>query len=241
MATNFTPPPPNASMEENIRFLIQAAVETHTLLATNQARISKVEEEVVTLRNDVKQLKEIVNNREQQVRNLTVRLSGICLTEEERLGPDPAAAAAKNAYERVIRPLLQAAKSCGKISSTPNMANIITKAFRTSKPPSSPNAPPPPIIIHLSSAAYKSAILSMRKESLPKPNDAEKSIGIKRLYLSEDLTPPTHTLLKKLKDDKRTSRVWTVDGQIRFVKDGDPNSFVHKVRSVFDPIETILS
>jgi hypothetical protein len=240
MASNFAPPPPNASMEENIRFLIQAAVETHTLLASNQSRITKVEEEVVALRSEVKLLKESVNAREQQARNLTVRLNGLAPSEDESCGPDPAAAAAKNAYERVIRPLLVAAKNAGKISSTPTLPNIISKAFRSHKVTGA-NSPPPPIIIHLSSPTYKSAILSMRREFLPKPNDADRARGVKRLYLSEDLTPPANAFLKRLKDDKRTSRVWTVDGQIKFTKDGDSDNIVHKVKSIFDPIDSLFT
>jgi hypothetical protein len=145
-------------------------------------------------------LKETVNAREQQARNLTVRLNGLALSEDKSCDPDPAAAAAKNAYEQVIRPLLVATKNAGKISSTPTLPNIISKAFRSHKV-SGATAPPPPIIIHLSSPTSKSAILSMRREFLPKPNDADRARGVKRLYLSEDLTPPANAFLKRLKDD----------------------------------------
>jgi hypothetical protein len=65
MTDNFAPPAPNASMEDNIRFLIQAAVstnlrlkETNSLLAANQTRLFKPEGEIVRLSSEVKQLKD---------------------------------------------------------------------------------------------------------------------------------------------------------------------------------------
>jgi hypothetical protein len=241
-------------MEDNIRFLIQCAVdtnmqlketnnqlqETKALLTSNQVRITKVEENVASLQSEVKQLKEIVNGREQQARNLSLRLHGLSVSDDELNGPDAAAAAAKTSYERVLRPLLTAAKANGKIPSTPSLQNTIVKAYRGSKPSTRPNATPPTIIIHLASPAVKTAILTMRKDSLPRPSDHEKSLGIKRFFLSEDLTPPTHSFMRLLKDDKRTSRVWSIDGQIRFTKEGDPDNFVYKVKSVFDPIDTLF-
>jgi hypothetical protein len=235
-------------MEENIRFLIQCAVntniqlqETKALLTTSQSRITKVEDEVSTLKAEVKQLKEMCNTREQQSRNLTVRIHGLPVSDDELHGPDPPAAAAKQSYEKIIKPLLTAAKTNGKIPTTPSLANAISKAYRSFKPtPTTPQHPPPPLIIHLPSAAIKTAILVMRKDSMPKPNDQERALGIKRFYLSEDLTPPTHSLMRLLKEDKRTSRVWSIDGQIRFTKEGDKDNYVHKVRSVFDPIDSLF-
>jgi hypothetical protein len=254
MNRNFSPPPPNSTMEENIRFLIQCAVdtnmqlketnnqlqETKALLTSNQARIASVEETVSVLQTEVRQLKEIVNVREQQSRNLTVRIHGLPVSDEELNGPDAAAAAAKNAYERIVCPLLSAAKSNGKIPSTPSLQNAISKAYRSSKPSANSKSTPPPIIVHLPTPAVKTAILIMRKDSLPKPTEQERNAGIKRFYLSEDLTPPTHSFLRLLKDDKRTSRVWSVDGQIRFTKEGDRDNFVYKVKSVFDPIDSLF-
>jgi hypothetical protein len=218
----------------------QSTPRAKALLYSNQQRITKVEDSITELKTEVKQLKEIVNLREQQSRNLTLRLHGLPVTDDELHGPDPAAAAAKAAYEKILKPLLAAAKNNSKIPTTPTITNTISKAYRSHKPsPMRPN-PPHPMIIHLVTPAVKTAILVMRKDSLPRPNDQERALGIKRFYLAEDLTTPTHSFMRLLKEDKRTNRVWSIDGQIRFTKDGDVNNFVHKVRSVFDSIDSLF-
>jgi hypothetical protein len=245
MAENFTPPAPNATMEENIRFLIQAAVntnsqfiETKALLTSNQTRLAAAETKIDKLEAEVKQLKETVNHREQVTRSLCVRIINLPVSDDEINGPDPAAATAKLSYERVLRPLLTAAKTKSKISSVPNVSNVISKAYRLAKP--SASSPPPPIIVHLVSSSIKSVIFTMKKEAMPRLSDAERAQFQKRLLLSEDLTPPTFAFLKQLKGDERVSRAWTVEGQIRYIREGDPNNIVHKVRSVFNTVNSLF-
>jgi hypothetical protein len=246
MANSFTPPAPNATMEENIRFLIQAAVntnsqliETKALLTSNQTRLASAESKINKLENEVKQLKDNVNYREQLSRSLCVRIINLPVTDDEVNGPDPASATAKLSYERVIRPLLNAAKTKSKISSVPNLSNVVTKAYRLGKP--STSSPPPPIIVHLVSSSIKSIIFIMKKEAMPRLSDAERAQFQKRLLLSEDLTPPTFAFLKQLKGDERVGRAWTVEGQIRFIKTADTNNIIHKVRSVFNTVDSLFS
>jgi hypothetical protein len=246
MADNFKPPAPNASMEENIRFLIQAAVntnvqliETKALLTSNQARLTSAENKIDRLEAEVKQLKETVNHREQLARALCVRVINLPVADDEINGPDPAAATAKLVYERVIRPLLTAAKTKAKISSVPTLPNVINKAFRVAKPTAS--SPPPPIIVHLLSPNIKSTIFIMKKEAMPRLSDTERAQFQKRLLLTEDLTPPTFAFLKQLKSDDRVNRAWTVEGQVRFIKEGDPNNIIHKVRSVYNSVNSLFS
>jgi hypothetical protein len=233
-------------MEENIRFLIQAAVntnkqliETKSLLTSNQVRLTTAEAKITKLETEVKQLKETSNHREQQHRSLCIRIINLPVTDDEINGPDPAAATAKTAYERVIRPLLNAAKTKSKISSVPTLPNVITKAFRLAKP--NVSSPPPSILVHLSSPNIKSVIFIMKKEAMPRLSDAERAQFQKRLLLTEDLTPPTFAFLKQLKNDERVSRAWTVEGQIRFVKEGDTENIVHKVRSIFSPLDSLFT
>jgi hypothetical protein len=233
-------------MEENIRFLIQAAVNTNVqlnktkaLLTSNQSRLTSAESKIVNLETEVKQLKEIVNHREQLARSLCVRIVNLPVADDEINGPDPSAATAKLAYERVIRPLLTAAKTKSKISSVPNLPTAVTKAYRLAKP--SASSPPPPIIVHLASSNFKSILFIMKKEAMPRLSDAERGQFQKRLLLTEDLTPPTFSFLKLLKGDERVSRAWTVEGQIRYVKEGDSNNLVHKVHSVYNTVDSLFT
>jgi TolA-binding protein len=235
-------------MDENMKYLIQGMANTQsqlsemkTLLTSNQSRITQLEDQVCGLNGEVKQLKETVNLREQQARNLTVRILGLPVTEDEVNGPDPAASTARTAYERIIRPILSAAKTKGKISTLPALQNSVAKAYRTSKPTSASTNPPPPIILHLTSSSVKIAIFSARKDALPKPSKAESAAGMKKFLLVEDLTPPTFAFLKLLKEDKRVERAWTVDGQIKFIKAGDKENIICKVRSIYNSIDSLFS
>jgi hypothetical protein len=38
----------------------------------------------------------------------------------------------------------------------------------------------------------------------------------------------------------RVERAWTTEGQLRFTLKGDSSSYVHKVKSVFDSIDSII-
>jgi hypothetical protein len=162
-------------------------------------------------------------------------------SEEELNGPDANAANAKLAYEKIIRPILTSAKAKGKIASVPSLANTIVKAFRTAKLQPNQPCPPPPIIINLISQNVKIAIMSCKKGAIPIPTPNEKSSGIKRISLNEDLNSDTFSLLKSLREDKRVSRAWTVDGNIKFIRANDSDNVIHRVKSVYDSPDTILS
>jgi hypothetical protein len=170
-----TPPADNASMEDNIKYLIKFAVEsqrhsqeTRDLLISNQSKIEATDNRVTALQGEVKHLKEIVNTNEQQKKTLSLRLLGLPPSDEELNGPDANAATAKLAYEKIIRPILTSAKAKGKIASVPSLTNTITKAFRTAKlSPSSSNIPP--IIITVVSLNVKIAILTNKKGNIPPP------------------------------------------------------------------------
>jgi predicted RNase H-like nuclease (RuvC/YqgF family) len=105
-------------MESNIRYLIQFAVEsqkqsqeTKEFLIANQKRIEATDATVNALKKEVNQLKEVVNNNEQQKKSLSLRLLGLAPSDEELSGPDVNAATAKLAYDKIIRPILTSAKS----------------------------------------------------------------------------------------------------------------------------------
>jgi hypothetical protein len=239
------PPAISASIEEKLQFLIQSAVDTQaqmsemrTLLVTNQDRIEKTEVKVKSLEDEVKKLKLIVNSNEQQKRILSVRILGLAPSDDELNGPDPQAATAKLAYDRVIRPILTHAKTSGKLSSIPSCANSVTKAFRTAKLVNLNSSPP--IILTLSSSSIKTVIFSSRRDALPPPSAADKANGAKRLVLSEDLTTDSFSFLKALREDKRVNRAWSIDGQIRFIRADDPSNTIMRVRSVYDSINDIF-
>ena len=80
--------------------------------------------------------------------------------------------------------------------------------------------------------------MQQRRSHLPQPSEGEKKSGVRRFVIAEDLTPPAHKLLKAMQADKRTEKVWSVNGLIHFSVPGKTG--YKKVKSVFDTLDQIL-
>jgi len=197
----FNIPGPNTSVEQKLDFLIQLSVNTakevSAIKATVeglQARVTAVETDVGSAQNEIKHLKNTVNRLEQASRNLTIRVLGIPQVEGENV--------ARVAYDRVLKPILAKAKDLNKINAIPQLATLISEAYRA-RPRHSDDASmfsdrpsyPPHIIVKLSSSQYKTVLFNTKKDGLPSPTEAEKAAGIKRLAVVEDLTSTTFTTL----------------------------------------------
>jgi hypothetical protein len=239
-----------SSIEQSLQFLVANSQATNAKLDAVLAELKEVKTRVVQAECDIKnafteifELKDKLNSFEQKDRATAIRIFGLPLSDEEKEGADSQRATAKVAYERLLRPILSSAKDKGLISTLPHLPNVIVEAFRlNTKKNSSSTTParPPPILIKLASTPIKTAIFKSKSTSLPEPTDAEKIAGISRFHIAEDLTSPTFNLLMDLRSHERVERAWTTEGQVRFTIKGDRTSYVYKVKSVFDNIDTII-
>ena len=184
--------------------------------------------------SELRAVKNTLNYREQQLRGNTVRLFNFPHSQ------DDAAGLQARVYDRIVRPLLSAAKAAGDLASVPQAHNAFEACYRAfSQEEPSEGSPPAPVVIRFVSKALKIAVLKNRRQHLPEPSEGERRAGVKRFVLVEDLTPPAHKLLKVMQADSRTDKVWSVNGQICF---SVPNKKgFKKVRSVFDSLDLILS
>ena len=98
---------------------------------------------------------------------------------------------------------------------------------------------PPVLVLRLKSKAIKTAIFKTKKEVLPTPSAAEKSTGIKKVLIVEDLMVPTLHKMKELKNDTRVAKVWTMEGSIRFTLVAKPDE-MRKLPSVFMALADLL-
>ena len=83
----------------------------------------------------------------------------------------------------------------------------------------------------MSSRPIKIAILKHRK-NIPKPAEGN------RVILVEDLTPATHKMLSAISKSKAASKIWTIDGVIKFTMEGVEG--VRTVKSVYTPLAKVL-
>jgi hypothetical protein len=239
--------PPNATMEEKL----DLALFWLASMAKQQAQVNKLEERVAALETKVasqdatintlvkenKASKEMANSRDQEARGNTIRLFGLPVSQDETSGAKPLS---NIVYDRILKPILTAARTKGDIPTVPHAANLIDECYRSGRQAAGPSAAdsPSPIIIKLS-RVHRTAILKNKRLNIPSPSDAEKTAGIKRFIIVEDLTPANHKTMKDLQADDRVEKVWSVDGRLRLVLNGEDKS-VKKVKSVFDPIDSII-
>ena len=233
------PDPSLLSDSQLLRHIFASVTRMESTLAAQQQKIVKLEGEVTTLNKKVFQLENLVNQREQELRGLTVRVAGLSFTDEEKSSVD-SKYLAKKVYDRVLQPLLTQAKASNIIDKVPGLTNTISECYRLrSNSALTGTATPPPVMVKLVSDQVRLAILRTKRQHMPKPNPVEKDMGITSFYISEDLTPATYTFIKSLRRVETVTKAWTINGRVKFTCSGSPT--VHTVSSVFDTVENILA
>jgi len=205
-----------------------------------EVKVASHESTINALELEVKKLKEISNTREQESRENVIRLFNFPMSPDDGAA-DHGKALANRVYDRILKPVIVAAKAKDDLGSVHQINSVIEDCFRIGKPSLKDGIlRPSPVIIKLKSKQLKQAIMKNKRNSLPTPTDREKSSGIKRFVLVEDLTSPTFKKLSEILADERVDKAWTIEGQIRFVLVGNDKT-VKKVKSVFDPTSQIIS
>jgi hypothetical protein len=238
-----------ASADEKLNLLLNAVSqllqgqEKIEKLAANvcalETKVASHETTIKTLELEVKKLKEFSNDREQELRENVIRLFNFPMSPDDSAA-DHGKALANRVYEKILKPIIVAAKAKDDLGSVHQLNSVIDDCFRIGKPSLKDGIlRPSPVIIKLRSKQLKQAIMKNKRNSIPTPSEREKSAGIKRFLLVEDLTPPTFKKLSEILADERVEKAWSIEGQIRFVLVGNDKT-VKKVKSVFDPTSKII-
>jgi len=266
-------PGSDASADQKLDFLMKMVSEIMVNTAATSERISALETSVASvdskvdtidaafasyrketdaqlsaLQGEIVSVKTAANSRDQQQRMKSIKLAGLPVTDEETKASDTEKFLGKRVYDKILAPILSAARENGELESVPTLAKTIDEIKRVQLPPSNSNipglnskpTPSPIIIIKLCSPQIRLPILRHKRLNTPAPSSADRSAGCKGFFISEDITQPTAKLLKALTDDERVDKAWTVEGRIRFIRSGDKDRRIVKVKSVFEPLSTIL-
>ena len=241
---------PDITMDD----LYKLATSNQAILKELQAKTELVErltKEVSTLKSKVdsmeKEMKEVqsnVNDREQYARSWSVRINGLNVSkeEEDKLGKDRAVM--KKAYEKVLKPILLAAKEEGAIETVPaSYYNLLENGHKLTyiQRPGTTAGGPPAVIVRFSSRFMRNTVLRYKRRFMPTPTTAEVAAGAARYSIFEDLTKVNFRLLKGLIADPRFSKCWTVDGKLRFILAEDSSNRVHMVESIHLSLDQIYS
>lgn len=228
----------------------QELKEQKDFLETSLARVTMLEEKVVAITNvqeasqesllkhekDINILQRHTNFLEQQGKAGSARLIGFPVSNEEVAAKNDGGAFLRTlVYQRILSPMIQAAVDAKQLDSPLSKAESISKIYRAG--PAAVGKSPPPIIIFFTSPAVKSDIFRFKK-AMPSPNPCERSIGAKRFFLVDDLTKHNHRLLKNLQANESVDKVWSTDGQIKFIKKDDQT--VYRVRDTHASFDEIL-
>jgi hypothetical protein len=234
--------PANASLEDKVDIMLELLVKQSTLLTKSQQKIEELEKEnstkrttISTLSREVYSLKNSCNRRDQLLLSNSIRIFGVSIGDDEPNATDGGKALASKIYDKILKPVLVAAKIKGT-----NASNVIETCYRAGKP-STDKARPPPVVVKLCSQALRLAILRNKKDGLSPPSEADQRAGIKRYSVAEDLTGDTFKCLRALSADPRVAKVWTIDGYLRFTLVDDSSGSVKRVKSVYDSIDAIVS
>lgn len=225
--------------DQIIRLMYTSVKKIETAMTVQEAKVVKLEADVDILNHQVYELQNTVNHREQELRGLSIRITGFSYTDDEKATTD-AKFLPKKLFERLISPLLVQAKTNGIIDKVPTLVNTIQSCYRLGgRAALTGTGRPPPILLKFCNETVRLAVLKVKRTSTPAPSAAEQALGIKHFIISEDLTPATYKKMKDLKADERVEKVWTVGGRIQFVLDGSKT--VHRAKSVFDSVDKIIS
>ena len=232
--------------------MLRTVLELKVMMTSSNMRIEKVESEVkshdaqiCSLTKEVRDLKNLVNLREQDMRSNAIRLTGFPHVEGEEADTK---ILAKRVYDRILVPIWSAAKTKNQLDAVPKLTTANLECYRVGQRPAprtgqpQSRAQPRPILIKFCGAPHlKLAILRCKKGNIPNPSETEKAEGANRFTISEDLTPPTYKAMRMLQECPETESVWTVEGKIRFTLKDDRSKQVRRVKSVFDNADAMIS
>ncbi len=149
--------------------------ETKDLLLASLARVETLESEVrslksqvSTLNKDVFSLKDQLNTRNQADKACIIRVFGFPVGDEEAGATDGGDSTKKRFYDRLLKPVLTAAKTAGDIATVPHAATAVASFYRAGKVSASSNSPPP-LVITLANQDLKLAVLRHKRRNLPLP------------------------------------------------------------------------
>ena len=207
------------SVNGQLSKMSQAVEQLRSQLAAKEAQVEQLTTVTKMQQEEINHLKFHVNNIQQVERGCNLRVLGINVPSEDIEALGPSKAIMKKVYERLLKPVLTAAKAKNAIDTIPKFDTLLSSAHFAGKPVKDTQGRtlPAPILIKFNNPEMRTIVLKHKKLSLPNPLASECAGGIKKFLLSEDLTKPNLDIFKRLIADKRIGTVWTIGGAARFV------------------------
>ena len=209
--------------------LLSVKAKNETLKCT----VAEQVEEIADLRNSL-------NDREQYVRNWSMRILNLEIPKDSEVDTRFVMNAV---YDTLLLPILEGALANGDIDHVPDCNSLLETAHILPGKKDSAK----PIIARFYSRYWRNLVFRNRKEFAPREvGNAATSTRTStakgarmRFPFFEDLTRATFKKLGDIKNQERVVSAWTVNGSIRFkIKD---NNNIFRVSSINESIDDIVS
>ena len=239
--------PPAASLAD-VQASLKTLIASVGIISERMAGLERRVEDIATLQRslhlvseDVSLVRKQLNDVDQESRGSCIRIMGLSITEAELEGGQEKAIMRK-AYDKLIKPILTAAKTKGDIDSVPIMHNLLEQGRFVSKAivDKKGRTLPPVCLVRFSNRYMRNTVMRLKREHMPDPTDAEKAAGSSKYIFVEDLTQVNAKKLKEFRDNQHIERAWTVNGRIQFTAVGDINN-VRRLASPFISVEEALN
>ncbi len=123
------PDPSLLSTAEMFRAILESQKRVEATVTEQVAKVIELEKEVKVLKSQVYALQNSVNRNEQEQRKLSVRITGVPFTEEEKAMVD-GKFLSKKVYDKLLLPLLTSAKAKNLVDRVPKADNVIETCYR---------------------------------------------------------------------------------------------------------------
>ena len=203
--------------------------------------------EILSLKKEILTLKEDLNQREQYVRNWSVRINNLTVPRESLKRLKTVGACMLEAYTRIIKPVLMKAipdvqdPEWGPVTVPPlhqllENAHFLGKANRCKE---SNVLLPRTVIVRFRSRYWRNLFLMNKRKHIPSPTEQEKNLKIDNFYVAPDLTKMNHAYLLKLKSDPEVKAAWTLDSKFVFVLRSSPDK-KHYIKNTLIPVQEVI-
>lgn len=186
--------------------------------------IKRLDKDVMDIKKDLMQIKNEQNEKEQRMRNYSIRISGYKLPETTLKDPIQTINAV---YDAVIKPILQRALDNEEIAQVPDDPLQIIEFGHGLK---NNRTAVPQIIMRFNTRAHRSLIFRHKKVAL---SILEATLG--KVWISEDLTPATFKKMRTLTDEyERVSKAFTLGGKIKYILADDETNTIRTLHNLYD-------
>jgi hypothetical protein len=177
-------PGAGGTLDQRLDHILAVLMETKSICEQNQKEIVTLKEKIIslekennTVKRELRAAKESTNRYELASRFLTVRVLGLPVSAEEHAAASPEdrnKAAVKNAYDKILKPILSVAKAMGHLEVVPQLKTTIEEGFRiNSNAKDKQGVPyPPPLILRFTHKSYRTGVFLFKREAFATPGGA---------------------------------------------------------------------